>query len=64
MLGTQKDYWVASGVLEAPEEFNLDRNVERRGTGVNQVVFWVTDNLLSDWIQLPDCKPEHVVASR
>ena len=51
-------------MLEAPEEFSMDRNVERRGTGVNQVVFWVTDNLLSDWIQLPDCKPEHIVAAR
>jgi radial spoke head protein 4A len=27
-------------------------------------VFWVTENLLNDWIQLPDCKPEHIEASR
>ena len=27
-------------------------------------MYWVTDNLLSDWIQLPDCKPEHIVAAR
>ena len=27
-------------------------------------VFWVTDNLLNDWIQLPDCKPEHIVMAR
>lgn len=31
---------------------------------MNQLVFWVTDNLLNDWIQLPDCKPEHIQAAR
>jgi hypothetical protein len=24
----------------------------------------VTENLLSDWIQLPDCKPEHIKVAR
>ena len=28
------------------------------------VVFWVTDNLLNDWIQLPDCRPEHIIQAR
>jgi len=31
---------------------------------VNQLVFWVTDNLLHDWIQLPDAKPSHIEAAR
>ncbi len=35
VLGTQKDYWVVSGVLVEPEENGLAREVERRGTGVN-----------------------------
>lgn len=64
IMGTQKDYWLCSGVLIEPEEANLDSSVEKRGTGVNQLVFWVTDNLLNDWIQLPDCKPEHIEAAR
>lgn len=50
VLGTQKDYWVVSGVLIEPEENGIAREVERRGTGINQLVFWVTDNLLNDWI--------------
>lgn len=24
----------------------------------------MTDHLLSDWIQLPDCRPEHIIAGR
>jgi len=38
--------------------------MEQRGEGVNRWVYWVTDNLLDDWIQLPDVKPEHLVSSR
>lgn len=38
--------------------------VETRGNGVNTHVYWVTNNLLNDWIQLPECKPEHIAFSR
>lgn len=24
----------------------------------------MTDNLLNDWIQLPDCRPEHILVAR
>lgn len=41
-----------------------DRNIEKRGQGVNTTVFWVTDNLLNDWIQLPDCRPEQIIVAR
>lgn len=27
-------------------------------------MFWVTDNVLNDWIQLPEVQPEHIVAAR
>ena len=64
IFGTQKDYWIASGSLSTAEEFQIERNIERRGLGLNKLVYWVTENLLSDWIQLPDCKPEHIKAAR
>lgn len=64
IMGTNKDYWVVSGVLVEPEENNQNESIEKRGTGVNQLVFWVTDNLLNDWIQLPDCLPHHIEAAR
>lgn len=28
------------------------------------MVYWVTDNPLNDWIQLPDVRPEHIAAAR
>jgi hypothetical protein len=27
-------------------------------------VYWVTDNLLQDWIQLPEATPEHIQIAR
>jgi len=64
VLGTRKDYWLVSGVLIEPAENNQDVVIEKRGAGVNQLVFWVTDNLLNDWIQLPDCQPQHIQTAR
>ena len=31
---------------------------------MNACVYWVTDNILNDWIQLPECKPEYVCFAR
>lgn len=50
IYGSQKDYWLACGVLSQAEELCEDKNMEKRGEGVNKLVFWVTDNLLNDWI--------------
>lgn len=50
IFGTKKDYWVCSGVLTHIEEPNQDHAIEKRGSGVNAKVFWVTDNILNDWI--------------
>lgn len=50
VYGSSKDYWVASGELKEAEEQSKDPAVEKRGDGVNAVVYWVTDNLLNDWI--------------
>ena len=63
IYGTQKDYWVACGKLSGSEEAGKPGN-EARGDGVNTQVYWVTDHLLNDWIQLPDCCPEHIVEAR
>ncbi len=63
VFGTQKDYWIVSGTLNHVEE-RQPSSVEPRGQGTNAQVFWVTDNILNDWIQLPECKPEYVCFSR
>ena len=64
IFGTKSDYWIAMGRLSEAEEDSKDASVEARGKGVNETVFWVTDNLLSDWIQLPDCRPKDIVQAR
>ena len=64
IFGQQKDYWVVMGSLPQAEEDAKDDSVEPRGKGVNEIVFWVTDSLLNDWIQLPDCRPEHIIQAR
>jgi len=37
---------------------------ELRGKGVNETVFWVTHNLMNDWVQLPDAQPEHLMCAK
>jgi radial spoke head protein 4A len=64
IYGKQRDYWVVEGVLDQAEEDSTDKSMEPRGAGTNRFVYWVTDNLLEDWIQLPDTKPAHVNAAR
>lgn len=49
IYGSEKDYWVAQGVLGFQEEKPYPAQ-EMRGTGVNFYVYWVTDSLFSDWI--------------
>ena len=64
IFGTQKDYWVAQGTLSDSIPFSGDAAQEKRGEGANGSVFWVTDNLLMDWIQLPDIHPDQLFSAR
>lgn len=64
ILGIQRDYWIIEGVLDSAEEDRAHWSHEKRGEGVNKLVYWVNDNLLEDWIQLPDATPEHIKAAR
>lgn len=57
IYGTEKDYYIIEGILNAAEETKEDVTQEKRGEGTNSYVYWVTDNPLNDWIQLPDVKP-------
>ncbi len=63
--GTEKDYFVAEGSLDAgEEEGEKPANQEPRGTGVNKNVYWVTDSLLEKWVKLPDLAPKDILAAR
>lgn len=63
-FASKRDYYVIEGQLDEFEELELPPSYEARGKGVNKYVYWVTDNILSDWIQLPDANPEHIKAAR
>lgn len=63
IFGTKQDYWIVSGVLPYSEE-TARAGCEKRGEGVNSQVYWVTDNFLGDWIQLPDAQPEQLAVAR
>ena len=64
LFGRQQDLWIVEGVLDSAEEDKLEKEQEPRGQGVNKLVYWVTTNLLDDWIQLPDAKPQHIAAAK
>lgn len=65
IYGTEKDYYIAEGLVEGEEEGEeRPADFEARGSGVNQFVYWVTDGTLSDWTQLPDLNPNDVSAAR
>lgn len=50
IFGTERDYWVAQGTLAFEEEPPNNTTQESRNVGANTHVFWVTHNLLTDWI--------------
>ncbi len=50
IYGSKKDYWITEGVLDVAEEESSDYWKEKRGEGVNKLVYWVTDDILEDWV--------------
>lgn len=68
IYGTERDYYIAEGFVEGGDEGEGEdekpADLEPRGTGVNQFVYWVTHDALSDWTQLPDLLPKFLGVSR
>ncbi len=50
IYGTTKDYLIVEGLLDSQEEELQDSTMEKRGEGVNKLVYWVAENVLEDWI--------------
>ena len=63
IYGTQKDYWIVQGTLNFQEEAPTNKLQEKRGEGVNTYVYWATDSIMHDWIQLPEATPEHIMVA-
>lgn len=65
IFGVNKSYYVVEGVLPgAGKEAARPKEVEPRGKGVNKLTYWVADNVLEDWIELPDVTPAQIQAAR
>jgi radial spoke head protein 4A len=66
IYGTEKDYYILqASEIDAPEGFNYDNDMEhRKEDGINQFVYYVTNDLTSDWVELPDIKPSQLIGSR
>jgi len=50
--------------LDSQEQSYTDHFQEKPGEGVNRFVYWVTDNFLEDWVQLPETRPEQLQVAR
>ena len=55
---------MAEGEKEAAGGAELPPEVEPRGTGVNKNVYWVTDSVTGEWIELPDATPATIKLAR
>ena len=66
IYGTEKDYYIVQGSdIDAKEDANYDNDMEKRKEdGINQYVYYVTNDLTSEWIELPDIKPSQLIGSR
>ena len=64
ILASKHDYYVIEGQVNDAGEPEIPHNCEKRGEGVNKYVYWVTDNILADWIQLAEVDPVHIKAAR
>jgi radial spoke head protein 4A len=60
--GSVKDYYVAEGEKEGGVE--VPPEVESRGTGVNKNVYWITNSVTDEWIELPDTIPSTINLAR
>merc|ERR1711988_649759 len=62
----KNDYYVVQAQTEGGEEGELAPNVEPRGTGVNEKIYFVTTNLMDEngWVELPTITPNHIIQAR
>ena len=42
----------------------MPSNWEARGTGINKNTYWVTTDILGDWVELPLIGPDHITVAR
>eukprot|EP00830_Metopus_es_P004108 TRINITY_DN137_c0_g1_i1.p1 TRINITY_DN137_c0_g1~~TRINITY_DN137_c0_g1_i1.p1 ORF type:complete len:482 (-),score=119.79 TRINITY_DN137_c0_g1_i1:21-1466(-) len=64
ILCKEKDVYVIEMKANNDEDYACPPGEEKRGKGLNENVYWVTNNLLSEWQRLPDVKVKDIVQAR
>jgi hypothetical protein len=66
VYGTLSDYYVAEGFVAGADddEGEKPKGFEERGSGVNEFVYWVATDSLSEWTALPDATPDLLQSTR
>ena len=55
------DYYIAQTCIQDTYPDKIDDDVEKRGQeGVNKYIYWVSNDILEDWIELPLITPKHI----
>lgn len=63
--GTNNDYYIIEGQGDAPEdEEERGADFEKRGEGINTYTYWVTNDPLAEWFELPDITPQQLGVAR
>lgn len=67
VFGTGRDYYIVETKLPAPatkEKEDPITKKEPRGTGANEHVYFVTNDLTGNWEALPDVLPEQIITAK
>lgn len=59
-----KDIYVIEAKANKDETFASIEQEDPHGKGLNENVYWITQDLLGDWQKLPDVKASDIVAAR
>ena len=60
----KKDYFVIQGISNQSYTKDSALDSEAYGAGVNTYSYWVANNILGEWSELPLVNPSQVKASR
>ncbi|EGR34905.1 radial spoke head protein, putative [Ichthyophthirius multifiliis] len=60
ILCQQQDYYIAEGITANENADTLPKDCEKKGEGANMYTFWVTNNPLKQWVELPLVTPQQI----
>jgi hypothetical protein len=63
-LCSTRDIYVIEAKANKDEDFASIPGEDPHGKGLNENVYWITQDLLSDWQKLPDVKAADITSAR